>query len=246
MHSTKRAPIASKQPVHHREWIASREALRLVSEVYALHDLEEYESEEQRKRAASARAADAMLRRLTEGTLLARPAWFHFVQGSHNDGTEHVIRLPEKDRVISPNFWRILRRVQALAAIDWTAGDFSFDDFDAGVYAIGSATSVKFDRVGLPALDLLSSKPKPNTGGATRKWDWDGALVHLAALAHDSPNGLFRDDGNDPNQSDIARHLQAWFISTRGDAPEDSQLRKYGRLFVIELNAVKSRAANNL
>lgn len=242
----KRAPDASNLSDQRREWIASREALRLVSEAYALHDVGEYDSNEMRHRAAMAKAADALVRRLSEGTLLARPVWFRFVQGNGADGDEHVFHLHEQDRVISPNFWRTLQRVRAVAAIDWIAGDFSFDDSDAGVYAIGSATSVKFDRFGLPALDLLTSKPLPNTGGAPRKWDWDGALLHLAALAHDSPNGLFRENGKDPNQSDIARHLRAWFIDTHDDAPENSQLRDYGRRFITELNAVKLRAANNL
>ena len=93
-------------------------------------------------------------------------------------------------------------------------------------------------------------EPKPivqevSKGGAPRKWDWDGAFLHLAALAHHGVNGLFRDDGGDPNQSDIARHLQAWFIDTCGNAPENSQLRDYGKRFVTELNALKLRDANN-
>ena len=245
MHSTKRAPNASNHHDQHREWIASREALRLVSTAYALHDFEEYESKEKQHRAAMTRAADALIRRLAEGTLLARPVWFRFVQGNRDDGTQHEYHLPERERSISANFWRTLQRLQAVAAIDWIAGDFSFDDTDASVYAIGSASGVKFDRLGLPALDLLTSKPAPNVGGAPRKWDWDGALLHLAALAHGSPDGLFRDDGKDPNQSDIARHLSAWFIDAHDDAPESSQLRDYGKRFIAELNAVKLQGANN-
>lgn len=89
-------------------------------------------------------------------------------------------------------------------------------------------------------------KPTSKPGGAPRKWDWDGALLHLAAIAHGSPDGLLRDDGTDPNQSDIARHLQAWFINSRDEAPENSQLRDYGKRFIIELNAVRFGAANNL
>jgi hypothetical protein len=87
------ASDASK-PIHQRlEWIASREALRLVSVAYALHDFTEYESKEKQHRAASARAADALFRRLIDGTLLARPMWFRFVQGNRHDGTEHLFRL---------------------------------------------------------------------------------------------------------------------------------------------------------
>ncbi len=99
--------------------------------------------------------------------------------------------------------------------------------------------------------DSLDSDPEPvvpasNRGGAPRKWDWDGALLHLAALAHHGENGLFREDGSDPNQSDIARHLQAWFIDTCHNSPENSQLREYGKRFVTELNALKLRHAKNL
>jgi hypothetical protein len=103
-----------------------------------------------------------------------------------------------------------------------------------------------------PALDCehVNSETEPavpsaNRGGAPRKWDWDGALLHLAALAHHGVNGLFRDDGSDPNQSDIARHLRAWFIDTCDNSPENSQLRDYGKRFVIELNALKLGDANN-
>ncbi len=246
MHSLPRAPKASKQASPRRDWIAAREALRLVSEAYALHDIVDHETREKQQRAAMAKATDALMRRLTEGSLLACPVWFRFVQGNHNGGAEHVFHLREPDRTIDANFWRTLQRLRSTAEIDWIAGDFSFEDNDAGVYATGFASGVKFDRSALPAIDRLTPKAATNPGGAPRKWDWDGALLHLAALAHSSPDGLFRDDGKDPNQSDIARHMRAWFIDTRGDAPENSQLRDYGKRFVAELNAVKLQAANNL
>jgi hypothetical protein len=246
MHIPKRARTDSKLPTGQREWIASRDALRLVADAYAVHDIVEYESNERRQRAAMTRAADALLRRLTEGTLLASPIWFRFVQGNRDDASEHVFHLRDQDRAIDPNFWRTLQRLQTTAAIDWIAGDFSFEDSDAGFYATGHASGVKFERSGLPAVDQGHPKPLLNTGGAPRRWDWDGALLHLAAVAHGSPDGLFRDDCADPNQSDIARHLRAWFVETSDDAPESSQLRDYGKRFITELNAVKLRAANNL
>lgn len=246
MHSPKRAADASKQVDQRREWIASREALRLVCDAYALHDIVEYETKEKQQRAAMARATDALMRRLTEGTLLASPVWFRFVQGNGGESGEHVFHLQDQDRAIDPNFWRTLQRLWAIADVDWIAGDFSFADNDAGVYATGSASGVKFDRSGLPAIDRPASRPMSKPGGAPRRWDWDGALLHLAAHAHGSSDGLFRDDGKDPNQSDIARHLRSWFIDTQNDAPENSQLRDYGKRFIAELNAVKLQAANNL
>jgi hypothetical protein len=245
MQSPKRAGIDSERLTAPRNWIASRDALGLVADAYALHDIVEYASKEMQQRAAMVKAADAIMRRLTEGTLLAKPVWFRFVQGTR-DASEHVFHLKEQDRAIDPNFWRTLQRVHAGAAIDWIAGDFSFEDSDAGIYATGYASGVKFDRAGLPAVDRPYPKAEGKAGGAPRKWDWDGALLHLAAVAHGSPDGLFRDDARDPNQSDIARHLRAWFVDGFGDAPESSQLRDYGKRFVTELNAVKLAAANNL
>ena len=105
----------------------------------------------------------------------------------------------------------------------------------------------KFVNEDIPELEPEPAIPKADKGkgGAPRKWDWDGALLHLAALAHHGTNGLFREDGGDPNQSDIARHLQAWFVDTFRDSPENSQLRDYGKRFVTELNALKLKAAKN-
>jgi hypothetical protein len=184
-----------------------------------------------------------MLRRLAEGTLRARAMSFRFTLGDREAGTEHLFELGAKDRSIDPNFWRTFLRLRAIATADWIAGDFAFDDCDAGIFANGYATGVMFDVLGLPALDGI--QPSRKGGGAPRKWDWDGALLHLAALAHMDTNGLLRDDGSDPNQSDIARRLQAWFLETNDNSPENSQLRDYGKRFVTELNALKLKGANN-
>jgi len=245
MESNGGASYASKLSAQKRDWIASREAVRLVSEAYALHDVKELESDEKRQRARVS-AADALIRRLTDGTLLAKPVWFRFVQGNRDSGEEHVFHRKEPDGTIDPNFWRTLQRLRAGAHIDWIAGDFAFEESDAGVYVTGSATGVRFDRAALPAIDVLSSKRAENPGGAPRKWDWDGALLHLAALAHRNPDGLFQKGGMEPKQSDIARYLQAWFIDRHDDSPESSQLRFYGNRFLTELNALKPQSANNL
>ncbi|MEO9834883.1 MAG: hypothetical protein ABJL57_11990 [Hyphomonas sp.] len=88
--------------------------------------------------------------------------------------------------------------------------------------------------------------PSPlNKGGAPRKWDWDGAMLHLAALAHHEVDGLLCSDGRDPNQSDIAGILLSWFIDNGDKSPQNSQLRHYGKRFVSELNAIKMRDASN-
>ncbi|NOW44534.1 hypothetical protein FHW96_000676 [Novosphingobium sp. SG751A] len=81
--------------------------------------------------------------------------------------------------------------------------------------------------------------------GKPREWDWDGALLHLAALSHGSNDGLFRQDGSDPNQSDIARILSNWFIDQTDDSPSDSQLRAYGARFWQALDGVRKASAEN-
>lgn len=148
----------------------------------------------------------------------------------------------------------------------WFVGDFFFELSDER----GTAHGVVFERLGIEQIigrslqiseqvnseNLIdsaspadpvdeSNRKSKGKGGAPRKWDWDGALLHLAALAHHAPDGLFRDNGTDPNQSDIARHLEAWFVDTTGNSPENSQLRDYGKRFVTELNALKLKDANN-
>lgn len=96
--------------------------------------------------------------------------------------------------------------------------------------------------VALLASSAASSKGR---GGAPRKWEWDGALLHLAALAHSHPDGLHPPDGAELNASDIARHLRDWFIERTGSEPVDSQLREYGARFLDALDAIKLKAANN-
>jgi len=108
MHIPERARTDSTSPAGQRQWIASRDALRRVAGAYLLHDIVEHASAEAQQREAMIMAADAIMRRLTEGTLAARPVWFRFVQGDHDNAEEHVFHLQEQDRIINPNFWRTL------------------------------------------------------------------------------------------------------------------------------------------
>ena len=190
----------------------------------------------------------------------------------NQDGVGHEwVQRDVEDGLIPIGFWHSLKRnSQSNIDIDWFVGDFFFEISDER----GTAHGVVFERLGieqiigrplqideqgeeatlpnvignnLPAdpVEEFDDKPK-GKGGAPRKWDWDGALLHLAAMAHHGRNGLFRDDGGDPNQSDIAGHLGAWFIDTCDNSPVDSHLRGYGMRFLTELNALKLRDAKNL
>ncbi|WP_202620463.1 hypothetical protein [Methylocystis heyeri] len=61
-----------------------------------------------------------------------------------------------------------------------------------------------------------------NTGGRPRKWDWEGALIHLIAEAN-KPDGLFTDQGI--KQAQIEKIMRDWFILKKRDAPADSEIR---------------------
>lgn len=256
MQNIARAQLDSANPLpERRHWVSSGEALRLVTAVYDSHDCSGYGSDEERHWKLEAQAAEAMLRRLVCGSLLARPVAYEFSRLS-DEWESEITPLDEPHGTIPKYFWQIAQRRERFAKFDWIAGDFSFeankgDTFSSSGYAHG----VLFDRACLPAIvrdfdvgteGAVTSITKRKTSGAPRKWDWDGALLHLAALAHHGVDGLLREDGSEPNQSDIARHLQAWFVGTCDQSPEDSQLRQYGRRFLDELNALKSQDANKM
>lgn len=247
-------PDSLGQAVEFRQWVSSCEAVQQVAATYARFDFTDYYSEEIAQSAAMYTATEAMLLRLEQGSLLARPSTFDF------RFVFDEIPLDEASGTIPKRFWREFRHKDAERHADWIAGDFSFSrEDDNCIETDGFAHGVRFDLSGLPAIatnvqvdagidaaNTMAAGSPRRQGGAPRKWDWDGALLYLAALAHHGADGLHRKDGGEPNQSDIARHLQEWFIGTSGKAPEDSQLRDYGKRFVTELNTLKLQVAKNL
>lgn len=247
-------PVGVEPHIEPGRWISSREALQLVMEAYLKHDPLEYSTDEIQRLAARDSAVEAILRRLTQGSLLARPRGFLFVTTSPKGWAPVEQPLDAPGGTVPKSFWMAMRVGGNLARRDWIAGDFSFEGdpdipFDDDH---GFAYGIEFDRTGLPAIavtngspDLIAPVPSISSRGAPRKWDWDGALLHLAALAHHARDGLLREDGGDPNQSDIGRRLADWFIGSKGEAPEPSQLRDYGKRFLVELNALKMQGANN-
>lgn len=226
-------------------WISTSEAMREVMAAYDACDFTEYGTDEIRKSTLYERAASAILRRLSQGSLRASASAFDFwtQQGRNQISLERGI--------IPKLFWLSFVDCRLNAEEDWTAGDFAFSsnthDFMPSVE--GFAHGVRLDRNGLPAINSPTTIPDagsiaPRGRGAPSKWDWEGALLHLAAVAFYDSDGLFREDGGDPNQSDIAQRLSDWFFGTTGNTPADSQLRNYGKRFQQELNALKLAAAN--
>ncbi|MBX9665920.1 hypothetical protein [Novosphingobium sp.] len=81
------------------------------------------------------------------------------------------------------------------------------------------------------AIDRNKSK---KSGGAPTKYDWEGALVHLIAVAN-SRDGLHPQDK--VTASHLARLMGNWFSenSPDGEHPADSLLRELGRRIVAEI-----------
>ncbi|BAI97996.1 hypothetical protein Sj15T_23990 [Sphingobium sp. TA15] len=61
-----------------------------------------------------------------------------------------------------------------------------------------------------------------NKGGRPPTWDWEGALIHVTAIAN-TPDGLPSERGA---QARIEEIIHDWFIQAGGDAPADSEIRK--------------------
>lgn len=73
-----------------------------------------------------------------------------------------------------------------------------------------------------PPIEAKQSTPASKKGGRPIKWNWEGALAHIASLAN-KPDGLPTDAGA---QARIARLITDWFITEAGEAPADSEVRK--------------------
>src|SRR5690606_9723641 len=118
--------------------------------------------------------------------------------------------------------------------IDWVSGDFGFRDASGFFDVHGVAFDVHLDADCLPglskndsdkgaqgALTLPESHPQTLSPGRPPKWDWEGALAHIVAIANQADgleglsNGPFR-------QADIERAISGWFVSRCDEAPATS------------------------
>lgn len=112
----------------------------------------------------------------------------------------------------------------------WDTGDFKakvpMDFSDVTLTVVG----LQFDRKALRSS--FGEEPQPhvtpafairsNGGGRPPKYDWEGALIHIAALAN-LPDGLPTGPGA---QAEIARRIADWFASAAGECPADSEIRR--------------------
>ena len=84
------------------------------------------------------------------------------------------------------------------------------------------------------------SGPK-NPGGRPSTWDWDGATIHLIAVAN-TPDGLRLEGGRGDNAK-IANMMRDWFILKTGNSPDFSDLKKRARK-VIDAISKPQKAEN--
>ena len=71
--------------------------------------------------------------------------------------------------------------------------------------------------------------------GRPRKWDWDGALAHIVAVAN-TPDGL----PIGPNaQARIEELIADWFVGQTGGAPSESQIREKASTVVRSVSPKK-------
>ncbi len=111
----------------------------------------------------------------------------------------------------------------------WATGDFKakvpMDFSDVTLTVVG----LQFDRKAL--VSSFGEEPQPpetpaiairSNGGRPRKYDWEGALIHIAALAN-HPDGLPTGSGA---QAEIARRIADWFEGSGGETPADSEIRR--------------------
>lgn len=71
-----------------------------------------------------------------------------------------------------------------------------------------------------------------NKGGRPRKWNWEGVLIHLIAVAN-KPDGLPDEKGA---QAQIGELMADWFAANYdGDAPAESEIKKRAKLIMAEV-----------
>jgi len=84
----------------------------------------------------------------------------------------------------------------------------------------------------------------PFTGGLTvshvegieAKWDWEGAIAHVAAVAN-RPDGLPEGPGA---QAKIEEIIMNWFIDSTGDAPTASEVRRRASKVMSEVRPAEN------
>jgi len=127
----------------------------------------------------------------------------------------------------------VVAEIDAFEKIDrdlfWDEEDLLNSVFDHARYTI-ELKGLSFEREKIEMLQpgvQISHQPAAlvmrRPLGRPRKWDWDGATMHLLTIAQ-TPDGLPLGPGG---QANIERELAEWFVKTTGDGPSPSQIRQH-------------------
>jgi hypothetical protein len=208
----------------------------------------------QRGNQANREARTSILRYLAFGQLVAHPR-SHMLEHSDLAGTKTFVSLEpnsEMDQYVLPiEFWQIFVDPNARVIADWALGDFDIQLFrDATGSYSGYVRRVLFNRQQLPGFRELPSSVASTAsidmhkalrrGGRPPKWDWEGAMAHLVALAN-GRDGLHPEkDGEELTSSYIGDLLANWFVAKTGEHPSDSELRKRGSQILVAMEALLS------
>jgi hypothetical protein len=112
----------------------------------------------------------------------------------------------------------------------FSSQDFVGSEFPDPSYDV-SFSGLKFDAKRIELLlpsSQFSANVEKGTGvsgsrfvGRPRKWDWDGAMAHVVAMAQ-TPDGLPTGHGA---QAKVEAMIAEWFEEQTGDSPAISQIR---------------------
>jgi len=219
-------------------WISAKEAIRLVALEYERSDPDaEYNY-------CLSKAGKALIARLKHGALKAIASKCRFGNANPFSDMQAVDVINGE---VPADFWFYASTSSGWGE-EWVSGDFVIkeDDFaESPIY--GSAFNVHFDADHLPGLTqspiaVSSLSPAIEMNDATvrgrpAKWDWDGAMAYLVALAN-YPDGLDVLAEGELRQADIERALSEWFIGKTGNAPVTSQIRARASAIMLAIAEV--------
>lgn len=213
------------------QWIAAAQLRRALAEQYDQAD--QFGVFELCIRAAE----NVILNRLRWGQTFARARNYFTSESDPDDDFGIATKDNEYNNyVIPPSFWKYFHvSSKENKYSDWIVGDFRFSHRDWHNNNIeGTAFSVELDAAAFPTLAISNPIPlqlvedHTQTGNSGRgrpvKWDWDGAMAHLVAIAN-LPDGLDTLAEGELRQADIERAMSEWFARTANDSPSISQIR---------------------
>jgi hypothetical protein len=219
-------------------WISAKDAIALVATEYGRRD-PDYDFNINLKNAET-----ALLTRLRHGALKSVASTFQISIDDASEWAAPAKVFSGKNDEIPAEFWRHISFSNGWGT-EWVSGDFTIEWEEKS--ASGSAFNVHFDADNLPGLTASPIAPHADapesmtsdapTRGRPIKWDWDGALAYIVALAN-LPDGLEALADGPLRQADLERAISEWFIGKTGNAPATSQIRARASAIMLAVSEV--------